>query len=146
MKRTDRFQSLDDVRRERERLQAVRDGHQNALQGYWQLVHEPAFRRGLAGDAFGDMLRSWKPMRMLGGFLRSDDGAIGSALGMVMGSKARTVKGRVFAWAVSLIAPMLLKKYATPERMEHLVAELKYSWDRVRERMRERAHDHDARM
>lgn len=137
MKRIDRFQSLDEVRREREKLKAVRDKHQNALQGYWELVHEPEFRRGLAGDAFGDMLRAWKPMRALGRFIQSDTGAMGNVLGMAMGSRSKTLKGRLFAWAVSALAPILLKKYATPEKMEHIVTEVKRSWDRVRERVRE---------
>lgn len=137
MKKTDRFQSLDDVRRERDRLKAVRDKHQDALNEYWELVHEPAFRRGLAGDAFGDMLRAWKPIRSLGRFIQSDSGAMGNVLGMVMGSRSRTVKGRLFSWVVSALAPIVLKKYATPERMEHLVTEVKRSWDRVRDRVRE---------
>lgn len=139
MKKTDRFQSLEDVRREREHLKAVRDRHQHALEEYWQLVHEPEFRRGLAGDAFGDMLRAWKPMRALGRFFQSDAGAVGNVMGMVMGSRSRTLKGRLFAWAVSALAPILLKRYATPERMEHIVSEVKRSWDRVRERVREGA-------
>jgi len=57
-----------------------------------------------------------------------------------MGSRARTLKGRLFAWAVGIIAPIVLKKYASPERMEHIVEEVKRSWDRVRERMREGSH------
>lgn len=125
------------MRREREQLKAVRDRHQNALQDYWQLVHEPEFRRGLAGDAFGDMLRAWKPMRSLGRLIQSDQGGLGNVLGIALGSRTRTVKGRLFAWAVSAIAPFLLKKYATPEHMEHLVSEVRRSWDRVRERVRD---------
>lgn len=137
MKGTDRFQSLAELRMERDRLKAVRDRHEDALNGYWDLMRDKDFRRGLAGDAFGDMLRAWKPMRTLGRFMRSDDGSMGNVLGMVMGSRARTLKGRLFAWAVGIIAPIVLKKYASPERMEHIVQEVKRSWDRVRERMRE---------
>lgn len=136
MKGTDRFQSLAELRIERQRLKAIRDKHQDALKEYWELVHEKEFRRGLAGDAFGDMLRAWKPMRTLGRFFQSDNGSIGNVLGMAMGSRAKTLKGRLFAWAVGAIAPMLLKKYATPERMEHVVDEVKRSWERVRDRVR----------
>ncbi len=139
MKRIDRFKDLDEVRRERDRLKAVRDGHQDALLEYWQLVHEPAFRRGLAGDAFGDMLRAWKPIRSLSQLFRSDGASIGNVIGLAMGSRSRTVKGRLFAWAVGLIAPMIFKRYATPERMEQVFTEVKRSWDRVRARMQERA-------
>lgn len=136
MKRIDRFQSLDEVRRERERLKGVRDKHQDALHAYWQLVHEPAFRRGLTGDALGDMLRAWKPLRSLGRLFRSENGALGNVLGLAIGSRSRTLKGRLFGWAVSLVAPILLKKYATPDRLEHLMTELERSWDRIKERMR----------
>jgi hypothetical protein len=136
MKGTDRFKSLDEVRLERARLKAIRDKHQDALKAYWGLVHEKEFRRGLAGDAFGDMLRAWKPMRMIGNFFQSDNGSVGHLLGVMMGTRAKTLKGRLFGWIVGAIAPILLKKYATPERMEHMVDEVKRSWDRVRERMR----------
>ncbi len=137
MKGTDRFRSLAELRIERDRLKAVRDRHQDALKGYWDLMHEKDFRRGLAGDAFGDMLRAWRPMRTIGRFIQSDDGSVGNVLGMVMGSRARTLKGRLFAWAVGIIAPVLLKKYATPDHLEHIAHEVKRSWDRVRDRIRE---------
>lgn len=139
MKKTDRFQSLADVRLERQRLKAVRDKHQDSLTEYWQLVHEPDFRRGLAGDAFGDMLKSWKPIRSLGRLFQADNGAVGNIIGLALGSRSRTIKGRIFAWALGAIAPIVLKKYATPERMEHVMTEVKRSWDRVRERAREGA-------
>ncbi len=139
MKKTDRFQSLEEVRRERERLKGVRDTHQEALHEYWRLMHDHRFRRGLAGDAFGDMLRAWKPMRTIGRWFQSDSGAMGNILGVALGSRSRTFKGRLLAWAVSAIAPMLMKKYATPERMEHVATELKRSWDRIRERARQGA-------
>jgi len=137
MKRIDRFQSLAELRVERDRLRAVRDARQDALRGHWDLLHEKDFRRGLAGDAFGDMLRAWKPMRTLSSFMRSDDGPLGNVLGVLLSSRARGLKGRLFAWAVGLLAPVLLKKYATPERMEHVAQEVRRSWDRVRERIRE---------
>lgn len=137
MKGTDRFQNLAELRLERDRLKAVRDKHQDALKEYWELVHEKDFRRGLAGDAFGDMLRAWKPMRTLGRFIQKDEGSIGNVLGLVMGSRARTLKGRLFAWAVGAIAPVLFKKYVTSDRMDHVAQEVKRSWDRVRDRIRE---------
>lgn len=138
MKGTDRFRDLAELRSERERLRALRDKHQAALHAYWELVHEKEFRRGLAGDAFGDMLKAWRPLRTIGSFLRSDNGAVGSALGLVMGARSRTLKGRLITWAIGAIAPMLMRRYATPERLDHLAEELQESWDRVKERMRQR--------
>ncbi|HPF91320.1 MAG: hypothetical protein H6592_13365 [Flavobacteriales bacterium] len=137
MRRTDRFQSLAEVRLERERLRGIRDHHQDALLEYWDLVREPAFRRGMAGDAFGDMLRAWKPLRSLSQLLRVENGAVGSAIGLAMGARSKTVKGRVIGWIVSAIAPMLLERFATPEKLEHLVTELKRSWERVKDRFRD---------
>lgn len=137
MRRTDRFLNLAEVRLERDRLKGIRDKHQEALVEYWDLVREPAFRRGMAGDAFGDMLRAWRPLRSLSQLLRVENGAVGSAIGLAMGARSRTVKGRVFAWIVSAIAPMLLERFATPERLEHIATELKRSWERVKERVRE---------
>lgn len=138
MNGTDRFQSLADVRYERERLKAIRDKHQASLKEYWELVHEKDFRRGLAGDAFGDMLKAWKPMRAVGRLFQSDTGSIGNILGMAMGSRARSLKGKLFAWAFGAIAPILLKKYATPEKMEHMLGEVRRTWDRIRDRATQR--------
>jgi len=137
MRRTDRFLNLAEVRLERDRLKGIRDKHQEALVEYWDLVREPAFRRGMAGDAFGDMLRAWRPLRSLSQLLRVENGAVGSAIGLAMGARSRTVKGKPFAWIVSAIAPMLLERFATPERLEHIATELKRSWERVKERVRE---------
>ncbi len=139
MKRTDRFRDLAELRGERERLRALRNKHQAALQEYWDLVHEKDFRQALAGDAFGDMLRAWRPLRTLGRFFQSDENSVGTALGLVMGSRARTLKGRVLTWVVSMLAPMVIKKYGTPERLEQFAEEVKRSWSRIRERMRDRA-------
>ena len=134
MKRIDRFRSLADVRVERDRLKGIRDHHQTALKEYWDLVHEPEFRRGLAGDAFGDMLKAWKPMRTLGAVLQMDNGSIGNVLGMAVGARARTFKGRILGWVVGAIAPILIQKFATPDRLEHLMSEIRRSWDRIRSR------------
>lgn len=139
MKKTDRFRNLDEVRLERDRLKGVRDRHQDALEGYWGLLHEPNFRRGLAGDAFGDMLRAWKPLRSFAQLMRSENGALGNVVGAALGARSRTLKGRVFAWLVGAIAPLLLKRFATPERLEHIATEVKRSWDRVKERVQEGA-------
>jgi hypothetical protein len=61
---------------------------------------------------------------------------MGNVLGLMMGSRARTFKGRLFGWAVGLIAPLILKKVVSPDRMENIVHELSLSWERVRERIR----------
>lgn len=132
-----RFKDLKEVRSERERLKALRDHHQNELLGYWRLLHEPDFRRALAGDAFGDMLRAWRPMRTLGTMFTMGQGSAGTTLGLLLGSRSRTFKGRIIGWIVGLLAPKILERYATPEKLEHLMNEIRRSWGRVRDRMQQ---------
>ena len=58
-------------------------------------------------------------------------------MGLALGAGGRSAKGRILSWLVSIIAPIILQRYASPERLEQIMTEVGRSWDRVKERVRE---------
>ncbi|MDX9751584.1 MAG: hypothetical protein RBT71_10930 [Flavobacteriales bacterium] len=138
MRTTDRFADLAAVQAERHRLRTERDRHAHALMRHWGTLHEPDFRHGLARDAFSDVVGAWRPMRALATLFRPGNGAMDGAIGLLAGSRAGTVKGRVGAWLIGTLASALVRRFAGPGRVEHITAELRESWRRVKERLNER--------
>lgn len=140
MPRTEPFRSLAEVRAETARLRAERDQVQVGLAGHLDLVRDPAFRRALAGDAIGDLLKSWNPLRSVVSMVGNSPAAVTGALGLVLGAKARTPVGRVAMTALSVVAPLLIGKLGKDPAATggKLVHELGTSWDHVKEYVRER--------
>ena len=148
MPRTEPFASLADVRAEKELLRRERDRVQAGLKTQLELVGDPEFRRALAGDAFGDMLQAWRPLRSIKKLFKNSPGMTPSALGLLFGSKARTPFGRTLLTIASTVLPMIMERMGKGSGLnsDKLVEELGVSWERVKEYVRERrsAHqDHD---
>lgn len=140
MAKTETFQSLDAVRVHKLRLRAERDRVQEGLKAQLELVREPDFRKGLMGDAFGDMLQSWRPLKSISRLLGGTTGATSKVLGMALGAKAKTPTGRLMVGLASFVLPALMEKFGktsgvTSEKLQH---ELGVSWDRVKEYVNER--------
>jgi hypothetical protein len=76
MARSDRFRSMDEVSAELARLDAVRDHHEARLERHWQALLDHDVRGRLMKDAAHDMVRSWKPTRVLNSIFGS--GSVGS--------------------------------------------------------------------
>ena len=147
MPRIDRFHTLADVRAEKARLRLDRDGVQANLQAKLELVRDVEFRRALAGDAFGDMLRAWRPLRSIKKILGNSPGLTSSALGLVLGGKANTRIGRMLITVVAAALPLIMDRLGKSSHLdpEKLAEELNVSWGRVKDYVRERrtAKDHE---
>ncbi len=137
MKKTDRFADLAAVRAEHRRLLDQRGRHAAALEEHWGLLHEAGFRHGLARDAVSDLFGAWKPMRTLAALMGQGNGVTDGAVGLLAGSRAGTVKGRIGGWLIGTVASALLRHLVPPDRMEHIAREVGLSWRRVKERMRQ---------
>lgn len=145
----ERFRDLDHVRKHKAALQAERDRVQDGLRAQLQLLGEPTFRRGVIGDAFGDMLQAWKPLRRIAKFVGGSSGATRLALGTVLGAKAKTPMGRAAVAVASMLLPALVGRLSKDpgslgNKLQH---ELGVSWERVKDYVNERrkAHEeHDA--
>lgn len=140
MAKTEAFNDLEHVRAHKLRLRAERDRVQEGLKSQLDLVREPEFRRALMGDAFGDMLQAWRPLKSIGRLLGGPADATSKTLGAVLGARAKTPTGRAMVALASFVIPALLEKFgkdpgAFQEKLSH---ELQVSWDRVKEYVAER--------
>lgn len=140
MPRIERFHTLADVRAEKARLRLERDGVQANLQAKLELVRDVEFRRALAGDAFGDMLRAWRPLRSIKKVLGNSPGLTSSALGLVLGGKANTRIGRLLITVAAAALPLIMDRLGNGSHLdaEKLAEELNVSWGRVKDYVRER--------
>lgn len=139
----DRFRDLDEVRTHKLALRAERDRSLHALRGQLELVGDPAFRRGLIGDAFGDLLRAWKPLKHVGNMLGGSSGAASSAMGAFLGAKAQTPMGRMLIALAGIVLPAMADRVVqgTAGR-DRLRQELGVSWARVKQYLNERRKAH----
>jgi hypothetical protein len=146
---SERFRDLDQVRQHKLALRAERDRVQDGLRSQLDLLREAPFRRGLIGDAFGDLLQAWKPLKSLTKLVGGTSGVTQAALGTVLGAKAKTPVGRAAVALASMVLPALMERWSKDpgslgNKLQH---ELGVSWERMKEYVNERrkAHEeHDA--
>ena len=147
MPRTELFTSLAEVRTEKELLRRELDRARADLRTQVELVGDPEFRRALAGDAFGDMLQAWQPLRSVKKLLGNSPTMTSGALGMLFGEKALTPFGRLLIAIATAALPIVMERIGKdPGRnSEKLFEELGVSWERVKNYVRERraAHNED---
>lgn len=146
MAKTETFQNLDEVRAAKIRLRAERDRVQEGFAAQLQLIREPEFRKAIAGDAMGDLLQAWKPLRTVKAMFGGTAGITSKAIGLVVGAKAKTPAGRVMVALASFVLPALMEKFGkksgiTTDKLQH---ELGVSWERVKEYVKERREAREA--
>jgi hypothetical protein len=138
------FTTLEEVRAEKLRLRMDRDRIQDDLRTHFELVRDPQFRRAMAGDAFGDMIQAWRPLRTLKSmFGRSPSMATG-ALGMLLGAKAKTPVGRVVISIVGTLLPLIVERFSGKNGAGagHVGQELATTWERIKSYVRDRRTHH----
>lgn len=138
--KTEIFRDLDEVRAAKNRLRAERDRVQEDLSAQLLLVREPEFRKAVMGDAIGDLLQSWKPLRTVRAMFGGTTGLASKALGLVVGAKAKTPAGRVMVALASFVLPAVMEKFGKrsgidPDKLQH---ELGVSWERVKDYVNQR--------
>lgn len=138
------FNSLAEVRAEKERLRRERDRVQSGLKDQLELVRDKDFRKALMRDAVGDMLQAWRPVRSLMSLLGKSPGAAGSVLGSVLGSRANSAWGRALMGIAGMLVPMIMDQLGkdparTTGKLGH---ELEVSWGRIKEYVRQRREAH----
>lgn len=142
---SERFRDLDEVRKHKLALRTERDRVQDGLRSQLDLLRESSFRRGLIGDAFGDMLQAWKPLKSLTKLVGGSSGVTRAALGTVLGAKAKTPMGRAAVAVASMVLPALMERWnkdpgSLTNKLQH---ELGVSWERVKEYVNERRKAHE---
>jgi hypothetical protein len=138
MATTERFPDMDAVRRERERLLAVRDQRLDTLNGHWENLRDPELKRAIGMGLVKQMLRqlfSWQSAKDLSSGISPE--AVGSLAAMVLGGRAKTVAGKALAMGLSAAVPFLSGRLKQAGN-GHLMSELDTSWERVKAYIRER--------
>lgn len=138
------FNNLAEVRAEKERLRRERDRVQSGLKAQLELVRDMDFRKALIGDAVGDMLQAWRPVRAIMSFLGKSPGTTGQVLGSVLGGRMNSKWARVLMAVASAAIPVVMDQMgkdpgATGSKLAH---ELAVSWGRVKDYVRERREAH----
>ena len=132
MQRTEPFRTLDDVRQQRQRLKALRAGHIEGIKSHWGTLREPAFTGAVIQGGFRDLWHSWRPLETLR-TVAGDGGDLGSmALGILMGRRATSPWGRALTWAAGIVVPMVTARLGENERAQHLISEVRLSWERIK--------------
>ena len=133
MQRTRSFRNLAELQAEKARVKAVVAGHEKALSGHWALVRDPGYRREMASRGVGELIGSWDPLSTISNMIRSDHGVLTGMIVSLIKPRSRSFKGRILAFAVGIIAPILIRKFAITENLEHLAVEVRKIWDRFRD-------------
>ncbi len=142
MKKSERFQDMDQVRTEKARLRAAREGYRHNLQEHWTVLGEKDFRRGLAGDVFDEMISNWRPVKAAMAFLDDKPQALANIAGSLLGAKKQTPWGRAITWGLTAATPYLTEKIGGNKSANTLLSELRISVDRIRNYMKQRRMAH----
>lgn len=133
MKRNDRFASLEEVKAEKHRLAALRDGHADRLQGHLASLQQQDFRRAMIRGVVADTWAGLMPNGLIGPLVGR--GGIMRGLELAMGARGGWIK-RAGLFLMGLAAPSLLGKI---ERipMAGIGHELGISVERIKEYFRQ---------
>jgi hypothetical protein len=144
MTKTDRFNSLAEVRTHRDQLRAERDARLDDLHVHWENVKDKEFRRGLMLDAASDLFRMKKGngafgaiasgVKMAGGWL--------PLVGPLLGGRKGVLGSRLFWTSLSVALPLLVNKDGV-SRIGDLWDGVRNGFDRVKEFFGERTSAED---
>lgn len=138
MARSERFANMNEVRAEKQRLLVERDGHRARLTSHWSHLNDPDFRRVLLGDGIREILRNVPVLKTFTGMITPNRATFGQVIGLALAMGRKTPTTRVASLIAGMVLPPLLERFATGERADRLITEVKRSWERIRERWQER--------
>lgn len=130
MDRTGQFRSLEDVTREKARLEILRAHHGQRLQAHIEAFKDKEVRGRLVRNAAMGMLGGWKPARILSEIVGS--GSVTSALGAAAFRRGGVGK-RLVTFAMGLLLPYVLKQ-AGSVNIESIIKEVGNTVDHFRKR------------
>ncbi|HMN06025.1 MAG TPA: hypothetical protein PKD45_09880 [Flavobacteriales bacterium] len=135
MKRLERFNNLDEVRAEKERLAAIRDAHGDRLQGQLASLSQAEVRRNILRDAAKGALSGLLPRGLSENMATM--GGIASGLQMAWGARGGSLAKRAGLFLLGMAGPALLGRVERIPLTE-IAKEIGISVQRVREYIRER--------
>jgi len=135
----DRFTDMAAVKRERERLLAVRDERLADLNGHWARLREPELLGSFGGTLAKGMMRSmfsWSNAKQAAGLLSPE--LIGGIAGMALGGRAKSTAAKMLAMGLSAAIPFVAKRIRRQGPEHDVLSELDTSWERLKHYVRER--------
>lgn len=139
MATTERFESMEAVQRERERLRAQRDERLSQLNGHWEHLREPALQKAIAGGALKVMSRSlfsWNTAKDVASGISPE--MIGGLAGLAFGGRAKTTAGKILAMGLSAAVPFIAERLGKRSAGSNVMSEIERSWERVKAYVHER--------
>lgn len=139
MATTERFDSMETVQRERERLRAQRDERLLQLNGHWAQLREPELQKAIANGAMKVMSRSlfsWHTAKDVASTISPE--LIGGIAGLAFGGRAKTTAGKILAMGLSAAVPFIAERIGKSGTGTNVMSELERSWQRVKDHVRER--------
>jgi hypothetical protein len=143
MKKSDRFNNMDEVRTEKARLRAAREGYRYNMKEHWTVLGEKEFRRGLVGDFVGELMSGWKPMKSVMAFLDEKPQALTNIASSMLGANKGTLWGKAIMWGLTAASPYLTDKIGGNKSADSVLGEVRRSWERLRDYVRSRRARHN---
>lgn len=139
MATTERFDSMEAVQQERQRLRAQRDERLLQLNSHWEHLREPALQKAIASGALKVVSRSlfsWNTAKDVARGISPE--MIGGIAGLAFGGRAKTTAGKVLAMGLSAAVPFIAERLGNRSNGPNVMSELERSWERVKAYVRER--------
>jgi hypothetical protein len=125
------------VHAERERLRAERTARSASLAATGNRLKDPAYRRAVADRTASQLFSAWWKGTVRSGAPLAVAGGIGLLAGLYFGGRAARQRSTAWASVLSALLPVVLEQLSTADE-GGILGELGRSWQRIRERMRER--------
>ncbi len=103
------FKDLAEYRAERELLKTRVHMHATALAQRRDWLKEPQFRNELLGNTALGVVRGFRPLEMLGSLVSTGSSPLAPLVAGLLGSRARTLKGKLLTWGLAMALPPVLK-------------------------------------
>ena len=139
MATTERFDSIEAVQRERERLRALRDQQLVQLTTHWGHLREPGLQKAIGTGmlkVFTRSLFSWNTAKDVASGISPE--MIGGIAGLAFGGRAKTTAGKILAMGLSAAVPFIADRFRGKGTGHNVMSELDRSWERVKNYVRDR--------
>lgn len=103
------FKDLAEYRAERDLLKARVHTHETALAQRRDWLKDPGFRNELLGNTAMGIVRGFRPLEMLGSVFSTGSSPISAVVAGLLGSRARTIKGKLLTWGLAMALPPIVK-------------------------------------
>lgn len=133
MMTTEPFRSLTEVHERRAAIVQRRDAHLQGIRNHWEVLGERDFRRAVVNATFRRVWRAWDPMSTLRTVSSDHTGMLSALVGVVLGRQARSPFSRALLYLFGAVAPMATERLQASDKAQHFLAELKRSWERVKD-------------